>query len=160
MLPLQRSRLVPKLSIGMGWKLGMGEKRLLKGSPGFWVKPQPSWKPLISAVRVVKIKRVNSSDGPKGLLDGGATNALRRVPLKNWPVLICGDLLTLVCHQMECTWLWNQTPLERNHSVLVAKRLSCCVGKTCTWFDSWCWVHGIGQTNPFRNLCSCFWKCL
>ena len=31
------------------------------------------------AARVVKIKRVNSSDGPKGLLDGGATNALRRV---------------------------------------------------------------------------------
>lgn len=44
-------------------------------------------KTLKPCTKAVKVKRVMPSDGPTGLLDGGAANALRREPHKNWKPL-------------------------------------------------------------------------
>ena len=68
----------------------------------------------------------------------------------NWPWF---------CHQMEYPWLWNQTPLKRNHSVLVAKWVSCCVWKTCVRVDSWHWIFGVSQKNPFWKSWNRVWDC-
>ena len=86
-LLLLQQQMVP-LGSETSYRQSAGETENLEKVSNLVGEVQTLLKTLKPVARAVKGKRALPSDGPTGLLDGGATNALRRESPKNWQNLM------------------------------------------------------------------------